>query len=433
MTRAGGGAAGEAGVLALYQWLFTGVLGSVAGLAPWLARRVTRIGEGFHEYFGGLPRPPAGPLVWVHGVSLGESLVAGAVMRELRRRHPGWRLGFTTTHPDVLATARKRDWADVAGYFPLDFAPAMARAFQRWRPRLVLVSETDFWPVFAGLCRRSGVPLVLVNGRISHKLERFYAALPALGRQVFGSFTHLLVQTPVDGERLVRMGGRPETVAVTGNLKVDLTPSAPAPEAGKMLSDWKGDRFLVLFGSLHPSEFADFEPVFATLARRPRTRLLIAPRNLANIGPWERRLGELGLSVERRSRLKPAAEARSDADVLLLDTMGELAGMYKFADAAFVGGSLDPLVGGHNPLEPLLQGVPTVMGPHVRNFADLCGELNAAGGLASAGNAADVQGFVENIFADHGEVPRRREAVERILARHRGALDRTMAVVDGLL
>lgn len=425
--------AAEIGALGLYQWLFAGVLGGAAGVAPWLERRIPRVTEGFHEYFGALPKAPDGPLIWVHGVSLGESLVAGAVMSEIRRRFPGFRLGFTTTHPDVLATARKRSWADVAGYFPLDFAPAMSRAFARWRPRLVIVSETDFWPVFSALCRRHQVPLILANGRISFKLERFYRHMPGLGKLIFGAFTRLLVQTSADADRLSRMGAGPESIEVAGNLKVDLVPAASPLEAGNAIRSWKGRKSLLLFGSLHPSEFTSFEPVFVELARRPHLCLLIAPRNLANVESWAKRLSELGLSTGRRSSLNASSDACDKPSVVFLDTMGELAGLYAFADAAFVGGSLDSAVGGHNPLEPLLQGVPTVMGSRVRNFADLCDELSAAGGLTLVDDAGAVQTAFEGILADPCEADRRRRAVEKVLARHRGALAKTLAVIEETL
>lgn len=419
--------------LGLYQAAFGLALMGTAAVAPLLAGRARRIREGLQEYFGGLPCPPDGPLVWVHGVSMGESAVAGALMDGLKKCAPHLRLGFTTTHPDVLATERRRKRADVAGYFPLDTWPGMARAFDRWKPAMAIVSETDFWPVFSQICRMRKIPLVLANGRISDKLHRFYTAFPAFGRAVFEPFTLLAVQSETDARKLREMGALPERICVTGNAKADLV--APAgTTAAHQTAEWAGTSRLLVFGSLHPLEFDVFLPIFKRIcAEEPDCRLLVAPRNISHVPAWEERLRAAGIRAVRRSALGEASATCRDATVMLLDTMGELASLYGLSAGAFVGGSLDPSVGGHNPLEVLNQGVPLVMGPHVRNFADLVGELVAAGAMRQAETAGQTYEILIDISRGVETRTALRNAAEDVLKRHRGALSRTLEHLFPLL
>lgn len=419
--------------LASYQAAFGLALMGAGAVAPFLVGRSRRIREGLREYFGGLPRPPAGPLVWVHGVSMGESAVAGALMDGLRKRAPGLRLGFTTTHPDVLATERRRKRADVMGYFPLDTWPGMERAFDRWKPVMVIVSETDFWPIFSQACRSRKIPLVLANGRISDKLLNFYASFPAFGRAVFEPFSVLAVQSESDARKLRDMGAHAERIVITGNVKADLAPPA-GTSATRRMAEWAGASRLLVFGSLHPAEFDAFMPIFTRIHREERDcRLLVAPRNLANVPAWEDRLRAAGVQVIRRTGLDGAAPAPGDARVMLLDTMGELATLYGLAAGAFVGGSLDPSVGGHNPLEVLNQGVPLVMGPHVRNFADLVDELVSNGAMRQAETAERAYAILSEISGCGAQRTALRAAADEVLARHRGALERTLDLVFPLL
>ncbi|MBP7633038.1 hypothetical protein KBA41_02625 [Candidatus Ozemobacteraceae bacterium] len=419
--------------LAIYQAVFGLALMGAATAAPFLAGRTRRVREGLQEYFGGLPCPPAGPLVWVHGVSMGESAVAGALMDNLKKRASHLRLGFTTTHPDVLATERRRKRADVTGYFPLDTWPGMARAFDRWNPVMAIVSETDFWPVFSRTCRARGIPLVLANGRISDKLHRFYAAFPAFGRAVFEPFTLLAVQSETDARRLREMGACPGRIRVTGNVKADLA-AVPSVDAARLTREWTGSDRLVVFGSIHPAEFELLVPVWKRLLEgQTGCRILAAPRNPALAADWERRLASAGIPSVRRSAFAAPSVSGADPRLMLLDTMGELAALYGLAAVAFVGGTLDPAVGGHNPLEVLNHGVPLVMGPHARNFADLVDELVAAGGMERQADVREIQRCIEGILHAPPRAAELRTAAEAVLVRHRGALGRTLELLAPLL
>ena len=412
-----------------YQFLFGNAILFGAGLVPFLDRRFQRVRDGLPHYLGMLPLPPPGPLIWVHGVSLGETTVACSLMEQLRAGFPNWRIGFTTTHPDVLAMVRKKRLADVTGYFPLDFAPLIGNAMERWRPRLIVLSETDFWPCLALLCRLRGIPLVLVNGRISEKHLVFWSRAVALGRTFFQAFFKMAVQTHSDLERLERMGADPQAIEVLGNIKFDLAPPLKEECIGPIRT-WRGKSSLIVFGSLHPTEFSALEPVFSYLSTDGNLRLLIAPRDIGFAKAWETRLRAIGLPVGRRSS---SDGLRPENRVLLLDTIGELASLYSLAGAAFIGGTLDPKVGGHNPLEAIVQGVPLVTGPHARNFADLIAQLKSEGGVEVESDPTVLARLLRELA---GRSPRAVSMIERasvVLSRNQGALERTMAMIQPLL
>lgn len=392
-----------------------------AALVPVLQKRSRRISEGFKDYFGLVDRA-AKPVLWVHGVSMGESMVAAGFAGELRKRFPEHQIAFTTTHPDVHASFIKRRLADLVAYFPLDNLVAMRRIFDRWHPAAVFVAETDFWPEFSWQCSRRNIPLFLINGRISAKIADFYGRFPGLAGLVFDAFSLLAVQTKVDADRLLAIGVEADRIRVLGNMKADLTPQQQIDT--EVFKHWiRGRRCLVL-GSLHPAEFAQLKPAIQMLADH-ETALIVAPRNPSLAAAWLSELQAIDSSAQLRSKLSTALCSR----ILLLDTMGELAGIYRLADAAFVGGSLDPAVGGHNPLEVMQQRIPLIMGPHCRNFADIVAQLQETGGIKIVD---DCQGFADAarlLLSASPDAGLMVQSADAVLAQNRGCLQRTIQVV----
>lgn len=491
----------ELATLFAEQVLLGGAFVAGAAVFPWLCRPDNRFGQGFHHYLGRMPRPErtwtGGPVVapigkelhcqyrsgnlWLHAVSLGEGLAASALIPALAATHPDLRVCVTTTHPDALAALRRRPGVTEAAYFPLDLLPAQQRALTRWKPAAILLTETDFWPGLCCLAQRRGVPLVLVNGRISTKIHGFYRRVPPLARLVFGAFRLFLVQTETDRERLLDLGVEPMRIVITGNLKADVTPT-PAPAARAAINAWCGQNPLWLLGSLHPREFEMMLPhLSGLLERHPRLRVLIAPRAIANVEVWARKLAAAGIETVCRSVLpsvefdnagavtsngrplseqiqggdppctgtpvvnshpeavaadtgtRPPASNRPTTRVCLLDTLGELADLYGLATLAFVGGSLDPHVGGHNPLEPLHHGTPLMMGPHCRNFAALVDELTAAGGIQRITDGPSLGAAVSNWLENPAAATAAAAAGTPVHARHRGAMARTIAALGEVL
>jgi len=396
-----------------------------AAAAPVLSHYSRRVKNGFKDFLGQV-QTATGPVLWVHGVSMGESMVAAGFITELRRRFPAYQIAFTTTHPDVYASICKRGIADLTAFFPLDNLVAMQRVFDRWRPQAVFVAETDFWPEFSWQCRSRNVPLFLINGRISEKIARFYQQFPAFAELVFPAFSLLAVQTSVDAERLLSLGVAADRVKVLGNMKADLTPAAAA--SLEPLRNWLGQRRCLVLGSLHPSEFAVLQPALPHFAKND-TAVILAPRNPANCGLWLEELKKAGIATGLRSNI----DAGAAYDVLLLDSMGELASLYRLADVAFVGGSIDAAVGGHNPLEVMQQHVPLLMGPNCRNFADIVEQLKNAGGIEIVTDAESLQCAVERLFADRQLTENRVQAADSVLEASRGCLQRTLQSVTSLV
>jgi 3-deoxy-D-manno-octulosonic-acid transferase len=317
--------------------------------------------------------------------------------------------------------------ADAAAYFPLDNVVAMSVAMNRMSPSAVFVAETDFWPEFSWQCRRAGIPLILVNGRISYKIADFYQRFRGLAETVFQSYSLLAVQSESDAKRLLGIGVKPEKIMVTGNMKADLTMAATTVDVSPFRR-WLSGRLCVVFGSLHPCEFNTLLPAFASLAAQGFA-LLIAPRNPANAGGWAKQLADINITACCRSEIEKAA----DAPVLVLDTMGELAGLYHLGTAAFVGGSLDKTVGGHNPLEVIQQRVPLLMGPDCRNFADLCEQLRQENAILVCPDADSVTRSAEALADGTYSAGEMVDRAWNVLERNLGAMEKTMIEVRKLL
>jgi 3-deoxy-D-manno-octulosonic-acid transferase len=388
-----------------------------------------RISEGLLDFLGFLKLPKRAPgqaLYWVHGVSMGESMVAFAFIEELRFRYPEALITFTTTHPDVYRTAKNKGIAAVVGYFPLDFYVFMKRAFDRWRPNGVFVVETDFWPEFSWQCRQRGVPLFLINGRVSYKIEGFYSSCKSLARMIFGSYKLFCVQGIEDKRRLEELGVVSSRIKVLGNIKAELLPQKK--EVAQEILDWCGNDKPLIFGSLHPSEFEMLKDFFVSC----QEKFVLAPRNIKLGEKWCTQLKALGVKACLRSELNQSNAGA--VRVLVLDSMGELFPLYSKGAVGFVGGTLDPRVGGHNPLEVMFHGVPLVMGPFYRNFADLVEELRKRGGVRVVKNLAEVQAEVCGLLVtgEQGGEARRAMAVAAfgVLQENQGVLEKTLQKLE---
>ncbi|HPT46590.1 MAG TPA: glycosyltransferase N-terminal domain-containing protein [Candidatus Rifleibacterium sp.] len=389
-----------------------------AASLPVLEHYSRRLATGLSDYLGNVPRAEK-PTLWIHGVSMGESMVAAGFAAELRRHCPDYQIAFTTTHPDVYASFIKRKTADLVAYFPLDNLIAMRRIFDRWKPAAVFVAETDFWPEFSWQCHQRNIPLILINGRISEKIASFYKTFKGFSELVFSAYSLLAVQTPADAARLDQMGVDAAQIKVLGNMKADLTPQRNIDL--QLVARWAGNRRCLVLGSLHPDEFKLLKPVFGKLLDR-QTALIVAPRNPSHASNWLDELRQIDQGTMLRSQLGD----KSAGSILLLDTMGELAGLYALADAAFVGGSLDSSVGGHNPLEVMQQHVPLVMGRHCRNFADIVEQLHASGGISLVGDAEQFATAMASLLLDAGSAEKMVAAADAVLEKNRGCLARTL-------
>lgn len=331
-----------------------------------------RLGRGLGAL---MARLPAGrPRIWIHALSVGEVSSARTLVAAIRREMPEAVVIFSaaTSAGEKMAAKILAPDVDLFIPFPLDILWVTNHFVKTVRPDLFVLVETDFWPNFLASLSRRKVPALLVNGRISRKSYTKYRAFQPFFRPVFNSFAALAVQRREDVEMLERLGAAGEKLVCLGNLKYDAVPTGNDPGSGPARADIgiPDDKTVLVAGSTHPGEEEILLDIHAALiGDHPDLFLVIAPRNIERCGE----IGRLITGKKLRFCLRSERIA-AEGSILLLDTMGELAGLYALADLAFVGGSLVHL-GGHNPLEPAASGIPVFFGPHMEDFADLTEDL----------------------------------------------------------
>lgn len=375
--------------------------------------------------------PPTLPQggVWIQAVSVGEVGVARALLRELRRRSPGVPLLLTATTATGLATATGDQLADNVVPFPLDFPGPVRRALDAARPRVVVLVETELWPELLAACGERGVPVVLANARISDRSFAGYRRIRRLLHPLLRPLTVVLPQSEQDAERLAALGVPREKISEVGNIKFDLTPGREAPAVADRLRAAAAGRPVVVAGSTMPGEEEVVLKALQRLSDASRPLLLLAPRHPERARHVADLSARMGFDVVLRSILDTRVPK---ADVVVLDTIGELAGLYSLAAAAFVGGSLVPK-GGHNPIEAARYGVPVATGPHVRNFAAVYAEFLSRGAARVVRGADDLALTLAGWLAD----PASAAAVGRkgadLLARNSGATSRVVDAIEPFL
>ncbi len=372
--------------------------------------------------------PGAEPVdVWVHAVSMGEVNAAAPLVNALRARHPGLRMLVTSITPTGSARVRAL-WGDSVEhvYLPYDLPGAVSRFLRHFQPRMALVLETELWPNLLFGCREHGVPSWIVNARLSARSLRGYGLLRPLLRRALRTLRGVLAQSAADARRFVQLGADPAATVVTGNLKFDIAVpeggmrSAPHCASGSA-SARRGSR-------QHPSEE---EAAVIAIHRELRGRwpdllLLWAPRHPERFRGVAQQAVEAGWRVATRTLTRwPDA----DDAVFVVDTMGELVSFYACAQVAFVGGSLQD-IGGHNLLEPAAVGTAVVSGPHLHNFADIAKRMQAAGALRVGADARQVVVHVGALLEDAAARAAMVSAGHALVEEGRGALSRTLALVD---
>ena len=322
--------------------------------------------------------------IWIHAVSVGEVQVAGQLMRAMRERDPNVRFVFSTTSSTGWKTAeREVKPDDVLIYNPLDFGGCVKRALNAVNPRAVILTETEIWPNFIRALKKRGVPIYLVNARISDRSAPRYKALRWFFGEVFRCFTKIYAQSDLDAQRLADAGADPASVQVTGSFKFDVAHRNEAKE--RELRAWIGEGEILLGGSTWPGEDVVMLNAYKRiLEKHPGVKLVIAPRHFEKADAVEANIRAAGFGCVRRSR--SGESAASPRDVYLCDTTGEMMGLFGIAAVAFVGKSLCEH-GSQNMIEPCLCGVATVVGPYTENFRPVMSDLLAADALVQTPDA----------------------------------------------
>ncbi|HXO22677.1 MAG TPA: glycosyltransferase N-terminal domain-containing protein, partial [Thermoanaerobaculia bacterium] len=365
--------------------------------------------------------------------SVGEVGVAATLTRSLPADLP---LVVTTVTPTGQERAREAFAGRAAvAYLPFELGFAIRRFFARCEPRALVLVEGDLWPLVLREAGRRRLPVLVVNGRVSDQSFRRMRRLRPLLGPLLSGIDRFGVQSAEDREKLVRLGVPPERVAVTGNLKYESPEPERRPPLEEALRRLAGRRPLLLAGSTMAGEEEQVLDAFAALGGGGKALLLLAPRHPERWDEVDRLLADRGLARVRRSRLAEPGDGGGPAeppDVVLLDSLGDLAGLYAIAAAAFVGGTLVPK-GGHNPLEPARYGVPSAVGPSMDNFRDMAEAFDKAGAWRRVTGAREL-GEVWKAWLDDPAAARELGArAGRLLAENRGALARTLELLGPTL
>lgn len=334
----------------------------------------------FGERFGWLPRQMRQslghkPLIWLHAVSVGEVIAARPLIRGLRQQYPDHQLLLSVTTETGRGVAEKDQLTDLVIYFPFDLLPAVRRLLDAAAPRMIIIMETEIWPVFVLEARRRNIPLLLANGRISDRSFPRYRRLAWFFRPVLHCFSCLGMQSEADRERIIATGAPAERTQVLGNLKYDIPSRSVTPEERHSLRERYAlpqEALIFTAASTHPGEEQHLLSAWKELAKQqPYLRFVLVPRHPERAAEVASLIEQNGLRCRRRTALAASEERPCDGDELLLvDTVGELNSIYQLSDLVFVGGSLVPS-GGHNLLEPAACGIPSLFGPYMSNFREV--------------------------------------------------------------
>lgn len=387
--------------------------------------------QGFSQRFGFGERV-ASRGIWVHAVSVGEVQAAAPLVEALLKRFPAIPLVLTTVTP----TGRERARALFGGradvrYVPIDLPGAVRRFFNRVRPQLAVILETEIWPNLYHRCGKLGVPLVLASARISPRSVKSYRRLVGLFRETLSNGIFIAAQSSADAERFRSIGANPQHTHVVGNIKFDYSHPANIEQQGLGRRRALGmDRPVWVAGSTHAHE----EDILLTAHRELRMRfpealLVLVPRHPPRFGEVEDALRSKGVKFVTYSSGAPVA---GDTEVFLVDTLGELLSFYAASDVAFVGGSLVP-IGGHNLLEPLSLGLPTLSGPNTFNAADIAKLLVECGAVRIVRDAAELAAAIGMLLADPAARTRMGASGRQAIEDNRGAVGRLMAFLEPLL
>jgi 3-deoxy-D-manno-octulosonic-acid transferase len=375
--------------------------------------------------------------IWIHAVSVGEALTARALAADLKARYPRLRLFLSTTTIAGQQVARRSlSHLDGVFYFPFDWTLTSTRTLNLVKPRLFVMMETEIWPNLLRLCRQRGIKTIVINGRISSRSYPRYKVIRSFFSRVLADVDRFCMQSDESARRLIDLGAEPSRVTVTGSLKFDSL-ELPAPAHGKprdrVLRFFRlsPNRTVIIAGSTLKGEEAAVLRAFARVkAMMPSALCILAPRQPARFGEVERLARDAGFVTTRRSELPIDAESR--ADVIVLDSIGELAQLYQIATAVFVGGSLVDH-GGHNILEPAVFGKPIVFGPHMQNFKEIADAFLANDAALQVESDRALEDVLLTLVSDPVRRARLGAAARALVEANRGAKTKTLAVIAELV
>lgn len=403
--------------------------------------RKGRLRKGIGERLGFLPKEKKAVLagrdtLWVHAVSVGETMAARPLLKALKARYPRYGIVLSTVTETGQGIAESIGDVDLCIYFPFDFSFSVKRLLKDIRPSLIVVVETEIWPNFLRCARMRAIPVVLANGRISDKSFGGYRRFSWVFRSVLPNFSALCMQTGEDARRIVEIGAPHSRVSVAKNLKYDLPVRIASDQTRTELrSGYRIPRSIpvITAGSTHQGEEESVLAAYRALLDEGRELFLVlAPRHPERAEEVSALLERRGFSFVRRSALSSRTRDLCRGEVLLVDSVGELMGIYSFSDLVFVGGSLVP-VGGHNLLEPASVGVPVLFGPCMNNFREIASKILSSKAGIQVSDASQLTSSFLALLDDPAARAEMGANGARLLEENRGATERHLKIIAGYL
>lgn len=418
-------------MMLLYSFALTVALAASAPVWGWRMLRQGRYREGLRERLGGVPARLAAAVkgrqvVWLHAVSVGELIAATRLVGELQAALPDHVIVISTTTPTGQRVARERFDVDRVFFFPLDFAFAVRAYLRVLQPRLVVLMESELWPRLLVECDRAGVPVSVINARVSDRSLPRYRALRTLWKPLLQRVSLLLAQSEEDARRWLAIGASADRVRCVGNLKYDVQRSSETPLAALIRRHLAPGTKVLVCGSTHEGE----ETLLLDCMPATEALMILAPRHPERVAEVEQLAMQRKISVAKLSAWRLSPAPLLPGSVLLIDSVGELSGLYAVAKIAFVGGSLVPR-GGQNPLEPASFGVPVVMGESFENFRDVVAAMKVAEVITIV-SAQTLENTLNTSLC--GEIAEDQQKRSRALfEQHAGATGRTVTALLPLL
>jgi 3-deoxy-D-manno-octulosonic-acid transferase len=411
-----------------YTLLYTLLMPLIVARLWWRGRANPAYRQRIAERFGYLPHHPRAGGLWVHAVSVGETLAAAPLVKRFLEQNPDTPLIITTTTPTGSEQVKRLFGGRVFHmYLPYDLPVFIHRFLRTIRPAALVVMETELWPNLMACCEQRHIPVILANARLSEKSARGYAKFSALTQPMLQRLSVVAAQHQSDADRFLALGLPPERLAVTGSVKFDLTVAEGLNDKGAELrQQWGHERPVLALASSHPGEDEQVLDLWPELHKAvPELLLLLIPRHPERFEAVGNAARSRQLKIQRRSQ----GQASEATQVYVADTMGEMLTLLAAADVVLMGGSLVEL-GGHNPIEPAALGKATLIGPNYVNFAAIVDELAAAGAMKVCTTAADLQNDIIRLLKDtHAREAMGQKGLE-VVNSNRGAVGQLLALVN---
>jgi 3-deoxy-D-manno-octulosonic-acid transferase len=412
----------------LYRCIFPLLLPLVLGRLLWKSRKDPAYRERLSERLGFLPFHVTAPVIWIHAVSLGEVVAGTPFIESWLRAHPHDTVLVTTTTPTGSNQVKKTFGDRVKhSYFPYDTLGCIRRFFAHCEPRVLIVLETELWPVLFDTCHQRQIPIFNINGRISDKAWPRYERIRPVMRYILPFLQQVFAQSQANGERFLKLGLTPNQLTVMGNLKFDVKPpnyDSTTRETTKtaLHANAEQPRFVWVAASTHPGEEAQLLDILpALMAEIPSLLLVLIPRHPHRFEEVATLIKGRGIQMAQRTRQESCT---ADTLVYLADTLGEVPLFYGLADIAFVGGSLVP-IGGHSLLEPTFAGLPVLSGPHNENAQEIAEYLATSGILTTVKSKDDLGKAILHFAQSPAERKKCHERGLDIMHEHKGSSEKT--------